>query len=451
MNQLVSYAQNFEDVILHRALSSVEEGNYVDIGAQSALVDSVSRMFHDLGWHGVHVEPVSFYADELESGRPGDQVLRVAVGDHRGTIAFHELPSTGLSTVDAGIASRHRIDGFDVVAREMPLVTLDDIFDRAGFKEVHWLKIDVEGFEESVIRGWKGMVRPWIVVVESTLPLSQVQTHQAWEHMLIAMGYTFAYFDGLNRFYVASDHRELLGSFGPGPNVFDDFSLSGVASQPFTRLLKADVESAKSEAKARAADLERVVAEFAVFRRGAAATSMELTLTQTKLTQLKLDAAETSDAFDRLNERVVDITTDLQQQRDSAYYWWVTAEQLRVELDAVKNSRSWRFTAPIRGLRGGQFSIGQFVKHIARAVLARVMVRVVRRPVLARPLKALLSLAPGVKARLRRVGVAYGIVEDDMKAVTVLDLHVTAHHPALSRKASRVLDDLNVALAGDRG
>jgi FkbM family methyltransferase len=335
MSQLVSYAQNFEDVILHRALHAVARGNYIDIGAQSANVDSVSRMFHEMGWQGIHVEPVSVYAEELRSSRPGDRVLQLAVGEERGTITFYELPSTGLSTVDSSIATGHREDGFEVVERLVPLVTLDDIFAESGFEQVHWLKIDVEGFEASVIRGWRGDKRPWIVVVESTLPLSQVESHEAWESMLIDMGYEFAYFDGLNRFYVAPMHRELLVSFGPGPNVFDDFSLSGIASQPFTRLLKGEIHSLRD-------DVARINAEFETFRRGAAATSMELALAEEKLVRLEAETSQAREEFDVLNLRAVTLAADLKQQRDSAYFWWVDAEKKEESFVAVDCSASRR-------------------------------------------------------------------------------------------------------------
>jgi FkbM family methyltransferase len=443
MSQLVSYAQNFEDVILHRALTAVAKGNYIDVGAQSANVDSVSRMFHDLGWHGVHVEPVHAYAQELRCSRPGDKVLQLAVGEERGTITFYELPTTGLSTVDSAIAMGHRDEGFEVIERLVPLVTLDDVFTESGFEQVHWLKIDVEGFEASAIRGWRGDARPWIVVVESTLPLSQVESHQAWEPMLLGLGYEFAYFDGLNRFYVAEAHRELLASFGPGPNVFDDFSLSGIASQPFTRLLNSELHSLRH-------DVALINAEFKTFRRGAAAVAMDLALAEEKLLRVEADAAQAREEFDILGASAVAMAAELQQHRDTAYFWWKSAEDRVAELNAIRKSRSWRLTAPLRALRGGRVFSRSFIKYLVRALLARIMIRVVRRPVLARPLGAVLSVMPSLKGRLRNVGLAYGFVDASASTVTILDAHPVVAHSALSLKASRVLDDLSGAIDGKR-
>ena len=53
---IVSYAQNFEDVLLWRALGDVVGARYLDIGAQNPVVDSVSLAFYQAGWRGVHVE-----------------------------------------------------------------------------------------------------------------------------------------------------------------------------------------------------------------------------------------------------------------------------------------------------------------------------------------------------------------------------------------------------------
>ena len=62
----VSYAQNFEDVMLWRALKHVENGFYVDIGAQDPLVDSVSLAFYEHGWQGgAMLSQTQQYSDQV--------------------------------------------------------------------------------------------------------------------------------------------------------------------------------------------------------------------------------------------------------------------------------------------------------------------------------------------------------------------------------------------------
>lgn len=44
---MISYAQNFEDVMLERAFADLEIGFWVDVGAWDPDTDSVTRHFYD--------------------------------------------------------------------------------------------------------------------------------------------------------------------------------------------------------------------------------------------------------------------------------------------------------------------------------------------------------------------------------------------------------------------
>lgn len=223
----VSYAQNFEDVMLWRALKHIDCGFYIDVGAQDPVIDSVTKSFYDHGWRGVHIEPNSKYADMLRQARPDEIVEHVAIAGSSGSLTFYEFDDTGLSTADPEIAERHQRDGFSMHETTVDVVSMDMILERYGHRDIHWLKIDVEGLEKSVIESWSGaLTYPWVLVIESTQPLSQEIRYQEWEHILLDKGYQYAYFDGVNRFYVHKDHSELLSSFKIPPNYFDDFVLS---------------------------------------------------------------------------------------------------------------------------------------------------------------------------------------------------------------------------------
>jgi hypothetical protein len=60
MTAFVSYAQNFEDVMLWRALRSLESGFYIDVGANDPTIDSVTKAFYASRWHGINIEPMAF-------------------------------------------------------------------------------------------------------------------------------------------------------------------------------------------------------------------------------------------------------------------------------------------------------------------------------------------------------------------------------------------------------
>jgi FkbM family methyltransferase len=220
----ISHGQNLEDVVLYRALRGVQRGFYIDVGAQDPMLDSVTRAFYDRGWRGINIEPVEEWFQKLRKERADDTNLRLAAWSCTATLKFFEVVNTGLSTTVRELADRWREQGYRVLEHEVPAKPLDLICAELGVKEVHFLKIDVEGAEAEVLKGLSLTgVRPWILVVEATEPNSRTPTHEGWEYLLIEKRYELAYFDGLNRFYVAREHADLKPLLSIPPNVFDDY------------------------------------------------------------------------------------------------------------------------------------------------------------------------------------------------------------------------------------
>lgn len=221
-----SYAQNFEDVMLWRALQGVKSGYYIDIGAYHPVKHSVTKAFFELGWTGIHVEPVPEYAEMLRADRPNDQIIQAVVSNEPGTVTFYAIAETGLSTGQRDIAQSHAKADFSVQEIIVPALTLDQILESAQVDEIHFLKIDVEGMEQSVLQSWQKSTRkPWVVVIEATVPGTINPAYQVWEDLILTKGYRFAYADGLNRFYVSNEHEEYHQMFSFPPNVFDSFQI----------------------------------------------------------------------------------------------------------------------------------------------------------------------------------------------------------------------------------
>lgn len=209
----LSFAQNAEDVVLYRALRHIDNGRYLEIGANHATVDSISRAFYDRGWSGVTVEPVAELIAEHRSERPRDiQVEAVAGPPGVTTAVLHEVSDTGLSSTLDRIGDIHRSEGHDVHDLEVPSATVDQILAEAGFEgDLHFVVIDTEGTEAAVLEGFDlARWRPWVLVIEATEPNSTRQSHSEWESTVLAAGYEFCLFDGLSRFYVAAEHAEQL-------------------------------------------------------------------------------------------------------------------------------------------------------------------------------------------------------------------------------------------------
>jgi FkbM family methyltransferase len=348
----ISYAQNFEDVMLRRALKSVERGFYIDIGAQHPVSDSVSKAFHELGWHGVHVEPTASYAQLLREQREGDTVLQAIVGPRAEQTVFYQIEGTGLSTTVAELATRHAGNNFRIEAKAVDSITLSDLLDRYQDRDIHWLKIDTEGSESAVLGSWaRSAVRPWIVVVESVDPLTHENNSAEWETELLSRGYTFAYFDGVNTFYVSEQHAELLSAFATPPNLFDGFTLSGEASSPFVvRLAQLNEELLATQAR-----LEEALA----LEQGLFAESV------------RENEAERS----RLHAQIEDQAAWWNAQFDAAQ---AQLDASQAQLDAIQRSTSWRVTAPLRFIAQARFAIVPAGRRLV-AIMRRAVIGLVHR------------------------------------------------------------------------
>ena len=103
----------------------------------------------------------------------------------------------------------------------MPVTTLRALCEQHAPASFEFLKIDVEGAEDDVIRGgdWKRF-RPKVVVIEALAPYSLAPAWDSREPILTAHGYRYARFDSLNRYYVAEEEADILQRLTTAPDTF---------------------------------------------------------------------------------------------------------------------------------------------------------------------------------------------------------------------------------------
>jgi FkbM family methyltransferase len=222
----LSFTRNFEDVMINRALAHVSKGFYVDVGAYLPIADSNTCCLYQRGWRGIVVEPQPRFYPLWETHRPEDILVRGAVGNHSGEVTFYEVSQNEQNaTTSENIAAMHEREGKPIGRRTVQQFTLNELLEQhrsAG--EIHLLSVDVEGAELAVLQGLdRQRFRPWLIMLESTLPNRPQTNFEEWEHELLESNYDFAYFDAVNRFYVAREHAELKASFQHPPCVWDNF------------------------------------------------------------------------------------------------------------------------------------------------------------------------------------------------------------------------------------
>jgi FkbM family methyltransferase len=362
--KLISSAQNQEDVMLWRALRQVRGGFYIDVGAADPTDLSVTKIFYEQGWRGINLEPSPAYFTALSRARPRDINLRIGAGRETGARTFYNVANTGLSTFDQQLAADHRCHGWEVTEEIAETLTLAEICRRHRPQgPIHFLKIDVEGTERDVLAGADfAAFRPWIVLVESTRPLSQEESYAEWEPILTRQGYSFVWFDGLNRFYLADEMKpELDECFRVQPNIFDDFVSVPELTQR-VRQAEHDLQAARAEAAQAARTATEASHQAANTVRQMAATLAEqlqvATDTQRQNNELGRQLAEIHAQYTALSSAHAHVQlalSETERQRDDCLASLATARdaarQAEELLARTRRSTSWRVTAPLRLVR----------------------------------------------------------------------------------------------------
>jgi FkbM family methyltransferase len=228
----VSYAQNREDIILSGFFDEQEKGFYVDVGANDPTHESVTKYFYDRGWSGINIEPIPKMHKKLVEQRPRDINLAIGASKAPGKVTLHYYPhGDGLSTMSEDMASDYETKPTEFTKNEekitvniLPLKTILRRHVKSG--PIHFMKVDVEGFEYEVLSGndWE-KYRPEVICIEA----NHVDTD--WRPLLAKQKYSLVFSDGLNEYY-ADDSTDRAKKF--------DYVRSVIFKEPIVnfRLLK---------------------------------------------------------------------------------------------------------------------------------------------------------------------------------------------------------------------
>jgi len=227
--RIFSFSQ--EDLILLSFLDDVEKGFYIDVGANDPYNGSITRLFYELGWSGINIEPLPDMYNKLCDDRSRDINLNIGISNEEGELELR--CAGGMSTFNEKVYIAGDLDKIQVQVRLLTNVVKEN-FDFEN-NDIHFCKIDVEGFEKEVLESIDfNLIRPWMFVMESTIPQTNYNIHNEWEDILTNNNYTFALQKGVNRYYIENNHRFLSDRIDNFKNIENKYEIFYVSPFDYT-------------------------------------------------------------------------------------------------------------------------------------------------------------------------------------------------------------------------
>ena len=181
-------------------------GYYVDIGANEPIKESQTYHLEKLGWKGLLIEALPYYANLLRKQRKG-KVIQYAVSspkNHNKKLKF--IVAGGHSTLNEDLIA---LGDFSNKTITVLCRTIDSILeDNKVLANFDFISIDIEGHENEMFKGFSlKKWQPKLILLED-----HVINHQKHNFMK-ANGYQVILRTGLNSWYVPVDVGYQLSFF----------------------------------------------------------------------------------------------------------------------------------------------------------------------------------------------------------------------------------------------
>ena len=179
----LSFSQEGEDRLLYCLLGNLQSGYYVDVGAHHPKRFSNTYLFYLRGWHGINIDATPGSMKAFNKTRKRDLNLEVAIANREQELLYYQFEEPALNGFDLDTVLRYEKEGNAVKEKKMmPTFPLRQILDKhlPLNQTIHFLNIDVEGFDNEVLESNDWMkYRPLYVLVEDVQTVNYARTEKS--------------------------------------------------------------------------------------------------------------------------------------------------------------------------------------------------------------------------------------------------------------------------------
>lgn len=205
-----SYSQYGEDLILKGLMERDQidlskKGFYLDVGAHHPTRFSNTKLFYDLGWGGINIEPNEGIKNLFDKTRPRDKTLEIGLGKRCGYQKFFLYNESALNSCnnrDSELSDTpYSSTGSKEIETSRMEVILND-FHGESLPEPNFLDIDVEGLEMEVLEGnnWDKFKFNYILIEQKIKSLELVKNSAVFM-FLKKLGYKAIANNGITTIY----------------------------------------------------------------------------------------------------------------------------------------------------------------------------------------------------------------------------------------------------------
>jgi FkbM family methyltransferase len=164
-------------------------GTFVDVGANHHRATSKTYYLEtELGWSGIAIEPQREFAEGWAKHRPRSKFFPFFVSDVSNETArlYVIKRMSPVASADAEFVKKF---GTPDEVREVPTITLTDLLDAEGVKQIDFLSMDIELHEPRALKGFDiARFKPALVCIEALLPVRQQILDYFTRHGYVLVG-----------------------------------------------------------------------------------------------------------------------------------------------------------------------------------------------------------------------------------------------------------------------